>query len=285
MGMAWFAAMVVIAGCLSTTSMDEEPPLPTLMGVWRGTEMVEQDGMEIEATYILTFTKSRYIHVLREPTGDGYFTQVRSGTWSSTDEIVTKTRLRGRGGEEVVVQKEYSWGDQERNVLVMHPWRWDRELDYSIEYTREPAITRESISGTWRDRYHRDDDPEVDGEIIAGSEGVTIGAERCSIRLEEQEDVRNALNFIEVSGPCEVDLEELRVSFTVDRTDADNWLWPKVEGTTLTYAFAPSVDAASIHVSFYRSEQTRNRTTEKWELGNSEFPYGNYDLRMDRVDE
>ena len=48
--------------------------------------------------------------------------QVRSGTWSSTDEIVTKTRLRGRAREEVVVQKQYSWGDEERNVLVMNPW-------------------------------------------------------------------------------------------------------------------------------------------------------------------
>lgn len=281
-GIVSFAALVAIAGCKATTPM-EEPPLPTLLGVWRGAELVTVDGMEVEVSYILTFTKSRYVHERREPIPRGFRFQVRSGTWSSTDEIVTKTRLRGgRERKEVVVQKQYSWGDEERNVLVMHPWEADTERDYSIEYTREPAITLELISGTWQYRYRLTDDPNVDGEVVEGAEKLTIGDERCSLRREHQRDIIDTLDFIEVSGPCEVDLEELRVTFTVDETQGHNWYW-EIVGTTLTFAFAPSGSPGSIRVSFFWREQTFDESTGMWELGNSEFPYGEYDLPMDKV--
>ena len=118
----------------------------------------------------------------------------------------------------------------------------------------------------------------MDGEVVEGTENLTIGDERCSFRREQQQDILDTLDFIEVSGPCEVDLEELRVTFTVDDTKGHNWSWPII-GTTLTFAFAPAdrpVFLESIDVSFFGSEQTFNQSTGMWELGNSEFSYGAY---------
>ena len=288
-GVMSLAALAVIGGCTSSTPLKDEPQPtepPTLMGVWRGTETVDQDGVEVEATYVLTFTKSRFIHVSATPIPDsGLALDVRSGTWSSTGDTVTKTRIRSRG--DLVTEKRYSWGDEHRNELVMNPWVVDREVDYTIEYYRRPAITLEGISGTWRTVSVRYDNPDIDGEEVGRTTELKIGATECSYCREFQRDNVDTPHYIDVFGPCEVDLEELRVSFTVDRVrTSPGSSWRGVVGSTLTFAFAPSYNEDSIEVSSFYNEQTFNRTSGKWELtGNSEFPYGEYDLRMDRVTE
>lgn len=84
-----------------------------------------------------------------------------------------------------------------------------------------------------------------------------------------------------------MDLEELRVAFVVSRVDTDpESSWGRVVGNTLTFAIAPTAEeATSVIVSRFWNEQTYDSDTGEWELGNADFPYGQYDFLMMRVDQ
>jgi hypothetical protein len=169
---------------------------------------------------------------------------------------------------------------------MLHVDRWTDQVpvDDTWVYTRVPSLlTAADLHGTWR-AFGRQ----------AGNDGsqhatydLRIG-EECSYRREYRDEADDVepLFFTDAIGPCEVDLEELRVAFVVSRVDTDPKSSWGVVGNTLTFAIAPiAEETTSVIVSGFWNEQTYNSATGEWELGNADFPYGQYDFLMMRVDQ
>lgn len=158
------AALVFLAGCSGagtpmTKKEPEPPPLPTLMGSWQRVETTTDDegGIGVR-TITLTFTKSRFIWYSLTAWDDGSESySSESGTWTSTDNTVTKIDhwTEDEDGVSILSEdpistvKSYEWGDQERTTILIQPWGDDAALDASLErYTRLEPLAG-GITGTW----------------------------------------------------------------------------------------------------------------------------------------
>ena len=132
---------------------------PTLWGSWRTTSRWHDDG-EIVGTVVetLTFTTSRFIMYRAHYRTDGSFDGrgLESGTWTASDDAVTKTWFVNddddRDTPDVLrsLDRDYVWPDEARDVLLLHEWRgWSASQSFD-RYERVQNVSPSSVVGVWQ---------------------------------------------------------------------------------------------------------------------------------------
>lgn len=289
--MTLLAIAAVLIGCSGTTPTTEPvvPPQPTAQEQLRGSWIItvpwidrgEERGSEL---HVLTFTEDRWIQyrTRRDLNDSVVISWSRSGTWSIADSVVTRTWIDLDNGSLRSVGKDFRI---EGDTLHVDRWTSHVPVDDLWTYTRLPPLTVADLYGTWRHIETRDDDPDVPDEDIQVVYDLRIG-EECSYRREWLDD-EGETSFIDAIGACDLDLEELRVTFVVDRVaTSPGSTWGVVLGKPLTFAIAPYAKDgtnAAILVSGFWREQVFNPETSTWEFGNDAYPYGLYDLLLEKV--
>ena len=170
----------------------------TFTGTWSSTHEWWEDDERL-GTFVdtLTFTDTRYIqarfHYLHDGTID--HTWKTSGGWSETD-ANTLTRVweddhDDRGDTPPVVMsvpKRYLWGDDARNLLLMHHWAGDEERTHLVLEVHERVANPlpSGLTGVWEFTDEWDQGPVVI-EMTIGTDGTftwelreTHGTERIT---------------------------------------------------------------------------------------------------------
>ena len=145
----------------------EPEPLPTLVGTWRSavenTWIDSDTGQMMSSSTMLTFIGDRAIAIV-SVYADGVHSWYgfHASGWEATETAVTRHWFWDRTDDDQDnpthgrVEKAYSWGDDERRVLVMEKWSaFDPETE-TERWQRVPVDTLPSPVGSWR--YERDDD-------------------------------------------------------------------------------------------------------------------------------
>ena len=117
----------------------------------------------------LTFTKERYIlyraHYLHDGTFDHSWEP--SGTWTPTgSNTVTRTWLHNHDDNDdtperlTSISKNYVWGDESHELLLMHHWEDDEErTGYDYNLYRRVSNPLPSPLGVWRGTQEWDEGP------------------------------------------------------------------------------------------------------------------------------
>ena len=163
------ATFLVVLGCQQAMAPIAEPPPaleapePTLVGTWQFIRPERDDsGMSVNTvTLTLTFTKSRFVEFHVRRGSDGNITEYwrETGTWIATDDIVTKTYFewdeqnRQRYADATMVDKNYAWGDEARDVLFIHSWESNGEEDRYQRGTRIKDPITYPLTGVWKGDY------------------------------------------------------------------------------------------------------------------------------------
>lgn len=269
-----------LTGCGKTAGVTPEPdpdpppsPEEVLRGVWSVT-YDDDDGKPVTA--LLSLNKSRYVLVYSiEVATNTYNTSTRSGTWNATDAAITKMRKRSNG-EEVIVQKPYRWGDEQRSTLSMPPWLVDRELDAhrSITHTREAQWTPSDLAGTWVERIN-----QADGSVAAVRFSYSEDGD-CSwldeIDWPEDSGIDDVYSLI--TGNCEIDFTEHFAVMTVEQAVTSTGVAHEsvAVGHVLRFAFARGAlhEPEQIVMSSFDVEQEFDAESGTWIDGPS--VYGDY---------
>jgi hypothetical protein len=144
---------------------------PSLRGTWISTGYTWDEDDRDQGTFVdtLTFTKERYILHRAHYRHDGTFgySWANSGTWRSTGSTVTRTWLHNHDDDDdtperlTSISKNYIWGDESRELLLMHHWMDDEEktVDSSYDaYGRVPNPLPSPL-GVWRGTQEWDEGP------------------------------------------------------------------------------------------------------------------------------
>ena len=145
---------------------------PSLRGTWTATYGWDDEERHIVGGFFvdtLTFTKERYILHRAHYRGDGVIDHewVPSGTWNRTGKN-TVTRTFWHNHDDVddtpdiltTISKNYVWGDESRELLLMHHWTDDEErTDFSYDAYRRVANPIPSPIGIWHDSDEWDEGP------------------------------------------------------------------------------------------------------------------------------
>ena len=161
-------------------------------------------------------------------------------------------------------------------MLVVDRWTSRVPIDDTWTYERGPALTKEDLFGQWRTSG------TTDGEHMTLT--LTIG-ESCSYRRDFVEFTNDETSFIDAIGEsCELDIEDLFVSFVISRVDVDpTSVWNAV-GQPLTFAVAPRARSAGLAVSGFWNDQVYDYEQGEWQLEpNPDYPYGGYNLFLEMV--
>ena len=246
---------------------------PSFRGTW---EVIfpwdwEEDGRSGIAVDTLTFTKERYILYRAHYLDDGTFNYswADSGTWTPTgSNTVTRTWFHNHDGNNdtpdvrTSISKNYVWGDESRELLLMHHWKHDDErTNHWYNQYRRVSNPLPSLLGVWRGTTEWDADP-VEFTMTVNADGTfrfevkeLHGTRTWTARWDLDED-NYYLNLTDVfhtstplgvpSGPAE----------------------PK---PAMRFAFAPTDGPDEMAVSFH------------WEEGNpGRHPYGWYGEKLER---
>ena len=144
---------------------------PSLRGTWTATHgWYEEHGHAGFYVDTLTFTKERYILYRAHYRDDGVFDHewTHSGTWNRTgSNTVTRTFWHNHDDDDdtpeilTTISKNYVWGDESRDLLLMHHWSDDQQrTDESTHdaYRRVPNPIPSPI-GVWRGSEEWDEGP------------------------------------------------------------------------------------------------------------------------------
>ena len=144
---------------------------PSLRGTWTDTfGWYDDDGHVGIQVDTLTFTKDRYILHRAHYRDDGTFDHswTNSGTWTPAGRnTVTRTYLHNHDDNDdtperlTSISKNYIWGDESRELLLMHHWMDDEEktVDSSYDaYGRVPNPLPSPL-GVWRGTQEWDEGP------------------------------------------------------------------------------------------------------------------------------
>ena len=133
---------------------------PSLRGTWTATYgWYDDDAHAGSHVDTLTFTKERYILNRAHYRDDGAFDHewTHSGTWNRTaSDTVTRTYWHNHDDDDdtpdilTTITKNYAWGDESRELLLMHHWTDDRQrTDSSYDGYRRVANPIPSPIGIW----------------------------------------------------------------------------------------------------------------------------------------
>ncbi len=263
----------------------------SFLGTWKMIEPFDDDGMTGTETYILTFTENRYVeYSVRRSTGTLIDDGVNSGTWSYTEEFITRTWHEWDDDndrpfvEPINVRKDYMWVEG-GNVLFMKPWFSDAEGEE--RYSRYERVTDSipSLAGVWNaeNEYVNDDNGQTvyrvwklaidsdnsfrfDLEYTGGHEEV------FSIAGTWMPDPDRDFGFL-------VTVESVFKTEYGEPEDLSHW-----SGQVLRWAYAPTDNANKIQISVYWSEHGWNADQHQHtDDSNPRHPYGNYWLTMTRA--
>ena len=133
---------------------------PTLWGSWRKTTRSYFDGEVETIVETLTFTTSRFIMDRSYYWTDGSFAGrwQESGTWTASDDTVTKTWYTDDDDDPETpfvlrsLHKDYVWADEARDVLLLHEWHlWtDSQVPNFGRYERVQNVSPLSVVGVWQ---------------------------------------------------------------------------------------------------------------------------------------
>ena len=268
---------------------------PTLWGSWRNTRIWYYDEEEeLVATVVetLTFTNSRYIvnQSYYRPDGSygGHYEE--SGTWTASDDTVTKTWYHDDDDDgetpEVLTtnDRDYVLSD-EGNTLLVPQWT-DNPDERLTKYVRAPTPDRLTLIGTWTGGgTGENNDGEFTWEMkLTFSEDGSFNFLQSRTQVDEYGTLW--------TGSFTVDPENLyimttfeSVTSTMNGVVTSSEIPPELETRyfvhTLRWAFAPTGDANRIVVSTYWEEQDYNVAMDEW-VDRIDRPYGNYWLTVSK---
>ena len=295
-GLFTASLLAVIAACSQgpgTTAkmeeMEEQPPptpKPTLVGTFqRDHTWQEEDGTEITTTTLLTFTETRFIEVNVERLSSGVVHDRWStpGTWTHTESMVTKIYHpwdddEGRRSEQAVsIVKEYVWGDEERNVLFVHPWDWDDPAHEFHRFQRvENPLPPESIAGVWKDRS------EDEERGITWDWSLTVTSDSFTYRNEIREgDELRVFSFMgrsrldPVNNFLFVNVESIQSIVNGERHERYDLQAAVHIGHELRLAYAPTGIPNTLAISQHFRELQYDDEEMTW-IDRPLFPYGEY---------
>ena len=237
---------------------------PWLRGTWTATyPWDEPDGRSGIFVDTLTFTKERYIQYRAHYLDDGTFdySWADSGTWTSTGSTVTRRWLHGHDVVPTSISKNYVWGDESRELLLMHHWSdSDEKTGPNYDLYRRVSNPLPSLFGVWRGTQEWDHGPaefmmtvNADGTFRFEVEEPN-GTEILNARWELDED-----NYY-------LDLTDAVVTWTpIGKPPEPSGPWGPTGMTRFSYAPTDSPDA--IAVSFH------------WDEDSGDNPYGWYGRR------
>ena len=174
--------------------------LSSFRGTWTSEEHEWWEDDESLGTFqeTLTFTKERYILYRAHYRHDGTFADswAVSGTWTSSGNTVTRVWLDDdeTPARLISVSKNYVWGDDARDLLLMHPWTddWEQPIGYNLEAYRRVANPLPSIFGVWRSTGEWDDGftlrINADGTVSFDNESPGEGTSTLTATWEFDED-------------------------------------------------------------------------------------------------
>ena len=174
---------------------------PSLRGTWRATYgWYEDDGHVGTFVDTLTFTKERYILYRAHYRDDGTFNHqwTHSGTWTPAGRnTVTRIYLHNHDDNDdtseilTSISKNYGWGDDSRDLLLMHHWPEDSERTEYDAYRRVPNPLPSPL-GVWRGT---EDDGHTEFTMTVEADGTfrfeneeAHGTETLTARWELDED-------------------------------------------------------------------------------------------------
>ena len=279
------AVLVFLTACEGAgTPMTKKEEKPTLHGSWQRVETtVDDDGDTGVRTITLTFTKSRFIWYSFTKWDDGSSRRSESGTWTSTDNTVTKID-HWTEDEDGVAQfsedltstmKTYEWGDPERNTLLIQSWEGDAVDDASLQrYTRLEPLTG-GITGIWSGEefaFQGDDDDVGFLELWT----LTIGDGTFMAEVSTDPDMGSFSH----SGDLRHDPEEGFLFVTVTNIEGSASVNDLInEGHELKYAYA-QIGPSTIVVSRFNRERTPAGTM--WVDLTGPHAFGSYWLLLEK---
>ena len=271
---------------------------PSFRGTWTATfGWYGDDGHLGTFVDTLTFTKERYIlyraHYLHDGTFDHPWTP--SGTWTPTgSNTVTRIWLDNHDDDDdtpdvrTSISKNYTWGDESRELLLMHDWTEDEEKthDYT-RYTRLEDPLRGGLTGTWI--HHGSWDHGELGEVQQTlTFMITIDTfTEVDRNVYPNGDVEINTRF----GSLTIDQENQFLKVAVTSASLE-WNGEPDEdfddtesvGHEFRYGYAESGQPDKLSVSMRWEEQDWNHETMMYE-NSEEFPYGNYQWLFTRFQE
>ena len=290
------ALIVAVIGCTRTTPVEAPPEPPTtaeslMTGAWQFTvsdSYRDREGLEVAftETATLTFTPSRWlVHIAWEDSTERSGDYVNSGGWTVTG---ANTLDWGRwiwgeeGREQESSSKEFYWGNEERTELFVNTWH-AVDTRYFQRWTSVTA-TSADVVGTWHgeENFRTRSEGEIEFTPVTVLRLMEVGADTFK-HTETRIDPREGRSGEQVlAGTLEVDEAERFLWVTVAQVtyngvpvDADHPLL----GTRTRWAYYIWGD--KMYLSFYWYEMDYDGDTEKWIVGDPEFPYGHYVREMD----
>ena len=248
---------------------EPEPTLPklTLIGTWQfiRTSLDDVGMIEESETSTLTFTPERFIefNVLRGADGTITGRWRETGTWTATEDTVTKTSYRWddenerRFDETTSVDKHYAWGDEAREVLFVHPWGSDDNEDRYERGTRVKDPIPYPLTGTWTGFRYWDVDRK-DWTFTFGdsfTERFDNGEAMFTLTGKWQTlDEENLFFFVTAES----------ASLVIDGVANEDFDPSEYVGHELRYAFAPTGLADTILLSPFGIERKYDDATSTW---------------------
>ena len=264
-------AVIAVLGCQQAMSPDPapepEPPKPTLIGTWQFVSPEHDDDGTLVRTKTLTLTftsAARFIefYVVRRLDGSIEDRWRETGTWTTTQDTVTKTYYEWdeendrRFEQPTAVNKHYTWGDEAREVLFIHPWGSNDDERHYVRGTRVEDPIPYPLTGTWTGFPYWDVDrkPLTFTFGDAFTERYDDGEETFALAGEWRLDEDNLYFFVTVEN----------ASATIDGVAVEDFDPTRFVGHELRYAFAPTGLANTILLSPFRIERSYDAVTSMW---------------------
>jgi hypothetical protein len=248
---------------------------PSLRGTWISTGYTWDEDDRDQGTFVdtLTFTKERYILHRAHYRHDGTFgySWANSGTWRSTGSTVTRTWLHNHDDDDdtperlTSISKNYIWGDESRELLLMHHWMDDEEktVDSSYDaYGRVPNPLPSPL-GVWRGTQEWDEGP-VEFTMTVNVDGT------FRFKIEEPEGTST------LTARWDLDEDNYYLNLTVvfhTWTPLGEPPEQPEPDPARRFAYAPTDRPHEMAVSFH------------WEEGNPvDHPYGGYGRKLAQLE-
>ena len=266
------------------------PPAPTFRGTWTTKSHVWRDDEVVGmATSLLTFTKSRYIQhtLIEEFDGTLIDDKVESGTWSSTDTMVTRTWVRRDQNDTWQTQsvaKNYVW-TEDGSVLFMEPWGDGQESDKFARYTRVDIPEPFPLAGSWRRVWSSQTNSRVLTQTFIFNDDMFTFIEHDTNDDDQPATVGT------LTGTWSTDHDERFILVSVESASGGNRAFGAQrfrEGQILRLAYAPTTTLEKVRFSPYWREQRFDSSQNAWVDEDREDrrdrKYGNYTFLFTRED-
>ena len=262
-----------------------EPPMPgaaslPLRGTWRLTNRWSHDEHgDIVETRALTFTSARAIETSSyAANGEIVEYWTRPSGWSTSGTTIAKTVLDDEDATQTVDKEYFIVGD----VLAVHHWEDEKPTQrYQIwERTHDPLPG--GLAGTWSG-WCSHDWPLCGRELQPWT--FTFG-DSFTDQYDAPPDLPQVV--FRATGSMQDDPDNYFVHVTwehatrtVDGAPDENFDSSQFIGHQGRYAYAPTGISGHLVVSVLGSELSYDAETSTWKE-NTDNPYGNYWLRLER---